>query len=230
MALTVWWFAEPSPTFTLVAIFVLLAIHAASGGIVTPGWLDLIAKVIPPRRRGIWFGLSHGLGAFFGVAGAALAGWVLVNWPYPQNFAICFLMAFVVLVISWVWLVLNREPDSPSIKTGTSLRTYFRQLPAVLRRDPNYVRFLLARAATALGAMATGFYAVYGSERWSFGGDDVAILTAILTGSQAIMNVVWGLVGDRHGHKVVLAAGVCAALGALLMARWVSEPRPASAA
>lgn len=220
MALVVWWLAQPSPAVTLVALFVLLTIHTASGGIVTPAWLDLIAKVIPARRRGIWFGVSHGLGAFFGVAGAALAGWVLVTWPFPHNFAVCFVLAFVALMISWGWLVLNREPDSPSVKTRTPLRAYLRQLPGVVRRDRNYVRFLVARAAIALGAMASGFYTVYGIERWSIGGAEVALLTAILTSSQAIMNVAWGLVGDRYGHKVVLVAGaimlVLAAVVALL--------------
>jgi len=224
MALVVWWLAQPSPTITLAAVFLLLSVHTVAGGIVTPGWLDLIAKVIPARRRGFWFGLSHGLGAFFGIAGAALAGRVLVDRPYPQNFAVCFLLAFAALMVSWVWLVLNREPDSPSIKTGTSLRTYLRRLPAVLRRDRNFVRFLLARAAIALGAMSSGFYAVYGMQRWQIGGAEIALLTAILTGSQALMNVIWGLVGDRHGHKLVLAAGAAqlalAALAALVGAGW----------
>jgi MFS family permease len=218
MALFVWWFAVPSPTLALAALFLLLAIHTFSGGIVTPGWLDLVAKVIPARRRGFWFGLGHGLGALFGVAGAALAGRVLVDWSYPQNFAVCFLLAFIILMISWGWLALNREPDSPSVKSGVRLTAYLKQLPAVLRRDDNYVRFLLARSVGALGGMAGGFYAAYGIERWSIGGEGVAIMTAILIGSQAIMNVLWGLVGDRHGHKMVLAAGSASAGLAALVA------------
>ncbi len=216
IAIVLWWFAVPAPTATVIVLFMLLTMHTFSGGIITPAWYDLIAKVIPARRRGFWFGLGHGVGALMGIAGAALTGWVLVAWPYPQNYSICFLLAFVMLMISWGGLVLNREPDSSSVKSVTPLVSYIKQLPAILRRDDNYVRYLLTRAVGSLGAMATGFYAVYGIERWSINGEGVAILTAILTGSQAIMYVVWGMIGDHKGHKLVLTAGsVAIALAAL---------------
>ncbi len=224
MALTVWWFAVPNPTLTVVALFVLLTIHTCSGGFITPAWFDIVAKVIPANRRGIWFGLALGLGALLGVAGAALAGRVLVEWPYPQNYAICFFLAFLIFMMSLLSLSLNREPDSPNVKTGTPLVAYLKLLPAIVRRDDNYVHYLLTRAVGSLGTMASGFFAVYSVERWSIGGEGIAILTAILTGSQAIMNVVLGLIGDRKGHKLVLAAGSSALSLAALVAALASSP------
>jgi MFS family permease len=224
ISIVVWQFAKPAPELTVVAILVLLAIHTTSGGITMPAWYDLIAKVIPARRRGVWSGLGHGLGALLGVAGAALAGRILVEWAFPDNFAICFLLAFVAIMISYVGLILNREPDSPTVKTGTRLIGYLKQLPTVLRRDKNYLRFLLSRAVMGLGGMAAGFYAVYGNERWGLGGEGIALMTAILTGSQAVMGVVWGVIGDRRGHKVVLCAGACAAALAALAALVGTEP------
>jgi MFS family permease len=54
--------------------------------------------------------------------------------------------------------------------------------------------------------MATGFFIVYGRERFALTGEDIGAFTAAIVASQAVMNLVWGLVGDHFGHKLVLAA------------------------
>ncbi len=204
IGLAVWWLAEPAPVAALAALFLLLATSAASNGIATPAWFDMIAKVIPVQRRGLWSGVGHSLGALLGIAGAALAGRILADWPFPRNFGLCFILAFAAMVISWVGLALNREPESPTLKPRTGLGHYLRQLPGVLRRDPNYVRFLVGRSLANLGGMAAGFFMVYGDERFAIGGREVGALTAVLVGTQAVMNLLWGTVGDRRGHKAVL--------------------------
>jgi MFS family permease len=110
--------------------------------------------------------------------------------------------------ISWAGLALNREPASPTVKPRTSLDSYLRQLPAVLRRDGNYVRYLVSRSVANLGIMAGGFFMVYGKENIPGALEQVGTLTAILVGTQAVMNLLWGVLADRRGHKAVLC---CAA-------------------
>ena len=215
IALSIWLFAKHSPTVALVLIFVSLAISATSSGMATPAWFDMIAKVIPVNRRGLWSGVSHSLGALMGVVGALFVGRILENSPYPNNFALLFFLTFGLLLISFVGLALNREPPSEAVKAHMSLAQYFRQLPEILRRDHNYLRFLVSRTTVQLGAMATGFFMVYGTERFHIDGQGVGLLTAVLVGSAAVMNLVWGFIGDRLGHKLVL---VCAAFAMALAA------------
>lgn len=220
IGLVVMFFAEAQPDLTLAAIFVLLLSAAAAGGALTPYWYDMIAKVIPVNRRGIWMGIGNGAGAFMGIAGAALAGWLLVEWPFPLNFAMCFLAAWLSHLLSLGSLALTREPDSPVVRKHSGLLNYFKRLPEVLRRDRNYRIFLVSRSVMNLGTMATGFFIVYGAERYGLSGGEVGGLTALLVGTQAVMNLVWGAIGDRRGHKLVLAWAsfflMCAALLLLL--------------
>ena len=204
IGLAVWWLAVPSPTATLVAFFLLWATTAASNGTVTPAWYSMIAKVIPVHRRGLWSGLGQSLGALLGIVGAGLAARILQGWPYPDNYALCFVLAFVSVMVSFVGLALTREPVSPTVKPRTSQSHYLRQLSALLRRDGNYVRFLIARSVSNVGAMAGGFFMVYGKDNIPGALEQVGVLTAILVGSQAVMNLMWGTVADRKGHKVVL--------------------------
>ncbi len=207
IGLAVWWLAGPQPALALIVFYLLLAVTASSAGIATPAWSDLIAKVIPVHRRGLYAGTANGLGALMGVAGAWLSGLILATVAFPDNFALCFMLAAAAQVFSWAALALNREPAGIVVKARVSQRDYFRQLPRLLQADRNYRRFLVSRAIAALGSMAGGFFMVYGFERFAFGGREVGIATAILAGSQAVVNPLWGLLGDRSGHKIVLACG-----------------------
>ncbi|HRJ44778.1 MAG: MFS transporter [Caldilineaceae bacterium] len=218
IGLAVWFLAESSPLLVLVLLLAGVGIAGASAGIATPAWFDMIAKVIPIQRRGLWSGLGHGLGALLGVAGAYAVGRILDAYAYPQNFATLIFLAFFFVSISWVSLSLTREPPSISTKERIPLIRYLGQLPAVLGRDRNYRRYLISRTVVNLGAMATGFFIVYGRERFALDGAGVGLLTGVLIGSVALLNLVWGVTGDRVGHKAVLTGAALMMAGAPLVA------------
>lgn len=217
-----------APEVVLVGFFLLLAITNTAAGLGTPPWYDLIAKAIPARRRGLWAGVSRGLGSLLGIGGATLAGRFLAEYGFPRGFAFCFFAATASLIISWIALSLNREPDSLVTKPRVSLTVYLRQLPAVLRRDRNYLRYLVARSVAVLGGMGTGFFMVYGADRFTIAGQMVGTLTGVLVGSQALGNLLLGAVADRLGHRAILAFGALtmavAALSVLLApsAAWLA--------
>jgi MFS family permease len=223
IALAIWYFGLASPTLTLGLFFLLLTISASGSGIGTPPWFDMIAKVIPLQRRGMWSGLSHSLGALIGAAGSLYVGQVLDLIVYPLNFALLFLIAAVMLTISFGGLALTREPPSDLVKESIPLARYLSQLPEVLSRDANYRRFLLSRTTTQLGTMGVGFFMAYGLERFHIDGVGVGRLTALLIFAQAVMNLVWGVIGDRIGHKRVLGMAAFAMSGAALVAWWATS-------
>jgi MFS family permease len=102
-------------------------------------------------------------------------------------------------------------------RSSQPLHRYLRQLPGIMRRDRNYARFLLGRTTMQLGAMATGFFIVYGRDRFQIDGAGVGLIA-----SHAVMNPIWGLIGDRRGYKVVLvSAAWLTALTAL--SAWLAQ-------
>ena len=116
------------------------------------------------------------------------------------------------------------KPPSESVKERVTLSHYLRQLPAVMRRDRNYSRFLLSRTTMQLGAMAAGFYMVFGTERFAISGAGVGLFTGVLIASVASMNLVWGVIGDRIGHKTVLTCAAFAMALAALVALVAPSP------
>lgn len=223
IAIAVWQLSIPQPTMTLGIVFLLVAISALSGGVIIPAWLDMIAKVIPQRLRGTFFGVGNGVGALLAVVGSLIAGWILENRPFPINFALCYFLSFAVQVISWMGVAATREPPSDSTKTRIPLSSYVQQLPQVLRESPNYVRYLLGRSVTLLGGMASGFMILYATQVYDITGTQVGNITALLVGIQAVSNILWGYVSDRTGHKAILVIGsACMAMAAAALWRGTS--------
>jgi MFS family permease len=224
MGLVIWTLAGPAPTIALVLFFLCLAATALANGVATPAWYDMIGKVIPLKRRGLFSGVGRSLGAFMGIIGAIFVGKILEGWPYPTNFALLFGLAAVAATISWGGLALTREPESPVVKERVSLLNYFKKLPQLLQTNRNYRHFVISYSIVKMGTMATAFFLVYGASQFELSGAQVGLFTGILIGSQAVMHLVWGITGDRIGHKIVLTGSAFALALAALIAWLVVSP------
>ena len=198
-------FAIDAPGLALAIFFIGIATAAFGGGVVTPAWFTMIGKVVPVRRRGIFFGLADGGGMFMGLVGAYFVALILEHVDFPGNFSLLFLAAGVPLAISWIWLALTREPASEDTKPAIPLSHYFKQLPGVLRRHANYRHFLISYALLHLSMMAVSFYIVFADTTYALSGTDIGLLNAVFIGTQAVMRLVFGWLGDRWGHKRNLA-------------------------
>lgn len=218
LALLVW--GADAPRLVLVLYLVLRTIGSISLGMILPAWSAMIGKVIPTRRRGQFFGIGRSLGAVLGVGGALLAGHLLETRGFPAGSAYCLMLGSAAMFVSWGGLALTKEPPDLEIKPRVRLGTYLGQLPALIRRDPNYARFLIARTVTVLGTMAMSFVIVYGARRFSLTGTQVGSLTATIAVVQVVMYLMWGLVADRYGHKAVLGSCAGAMALAAILAGW----------
>lgn len=218
IGLAVLFFAQDSPVIALLLFFFFIGMGAFGAGVATPAWFTMIGKVLPVHRRGIFFGVSEGLGTFMGIIGALFVGITLDQVGYPLNFATLFLIASIFMGISWVGLALNREPESPIVKKQVPLRHYFKQLPAILRDNHNYRRYIISYSINRLSAMSIGFFIVFGNENFNLTGQDVGTLTAILIGTQALMQVILGWLGDKQGHKLNLTISAFALAAAAVIA------------
>lgn len=223
-------FAVEAPAIALLLFFIGIATAAFGGGIVTPAWFTMIGKVIPTRRRGIFFGLADGGGLLMGVIGAYFVGRVLDIVDYPGSFALLFLVAGVIHALSWFSLSLTREPPSDEVKEAVPLRHYFRRLPSVVRGHANYRRFLIGYALLRLSMMSVSFFIVFGNISYELSGADIGLLNAIFIGTQALMRLLFGWLGDRWGHKrnlVISAASIVLAASFALSSSDVTGLIPA---
>ena len=219
------WLSVRAPAVALAAVFVLFAWHVVGAGVIAVAWQDMIAKIIPVDRRGRFFGLTNFSGTAAGVWGAAAAAWLLDGYDFPDGYVLCFAAAAALIGVSWIFLALTREPVQVSQTEHVPQREYWRRLPAVLRGDRNFARYLLSQAVISLGGMAGGFVAVYAVQRWDLPDAEAGRLTAAMLIGQAACNLVFGFVADRKGHKLVLEWSTL--LGTLAIGLAAIAPAPA---
>jgi MFS family permease len=221
LGVAIWFFPHSANGDNLTALlifFALFALQRIGGGLVAMPWQEMLARVIPARSRGRFFGTGLLVGGVLGVIGAIAAERVLVTFEYPTNYAVLFFAAFGGVMISFGSLTFTREPRHPVKHTAQVTLDYWKNLPGILRADRNFREFLISRALGYLGSMAGGFYAVAAVKQFGLGDNQAAIFAAILLGSSTLSNVVWGLVGDRWGHKRVLEGSSLLGAFALVVA------------
>ncbi|MCP4540741.1 MAG: MFS transporter [Chloroflexi bacterium] len=218
------WLATRSPTLALAAFFIAFAWHVVGAGVVAVSWQDMLAKIIPLDRRGRFFGIANFGGTATGVLGATTAAWVLGRYDFPYGYMICFAAAALFIFISWIFLALTREPAQVSQESTISQKEYWRRLPAILRSDPNFRRYLLSQVVTSLGGMGIGFLAVYAVQRWQLSDGQAGVFTTSMLIGQAISNLVLGALADRKGHKLVLELSTLLGASAVGLASLAPAP------
>ncbi len=223
ISLSVFLLAGTAPTWTLIAFFVFYAIFCLSGGINTPAWLDMIGKIIPEKNRGRFFGVSNFMGSGMGVIGALFAGYLLDKLSFPGNFASCFMLTFIIIAISLGAIALTKEPAYPVVREHSSLKNYLGQLAAIVRHNRDYMFFLIAAVILSFVMMSTGFYSVHAIDKLGISGGQIGKFTAILLIFQTVTNPLWGYLGDKSGHKIVMAAGAACAILASITAAFADS-------
>ena len=221
MGLIVWLYAESRPDLTLVALIAGLAIFYVLDAVVSVPWFDLLAKAIPPTRRGRILGTSQVLGGLGGVAGGVAVRYILGEsspWQYPQNHAVLLMATSGVLLLSAVGLTIIREPAGRA-RSGpvASFHQVLAGLPALLRDDRPYLRLVIVRVLAGSAGIASAFFVLHATE--------VGRLTlarkGLLVSAQVAGRLAAGLpmryVQDRMGPRVhirivSLLAGVPALL------------------
>ncbi|MEW5986177.1 MAG: MFS transporter [Chloroflexota bacterium] len=205
--------AGRSAALSLVLFLLAYAWHGLGAGLVATAWQDLLARCFPVDKRGRFLGTTMFLGAGMGALGAGLSAWLLKSFPFPTNFVYTFTIAAAGISLSWVFLALTREPVQPSAAPRQSHRQFWRSLPAIIRQDVNFRRFLTGRLTLALGSMGSGFVTVAALQKWQVSDSTVATYTAAYLAGQTAGNLGFGFLADRFGHKLSLElSGLASAL------------------
>jgi MFS family permease len=224
LPLSVYLFAINRPVLAMWAAIVLYGWHSFGAGIIIVGWQDMIAKVIPVDRRGRFFGITNFAGTATGVLGAIAVAWVLDRYVFPTGYVMAFTAAAVMVLLSWIFISQTREPAVYTTKPRVSQLEYFRSLPAIVRRDRNFARYMAAQTVIAISNMAVGFLIVYSSRRWNLPDSQAGLYVIAMQVGQAAANLGFGFLSDRKGHKINLE--ISAAFSVLAMVLAVAAPSP----
>lgn len=220
LAVVAWFIPQLNSTVALGLAFGLLIWQGMGGGLTATAWQSMIGKIIPGKRRGLFFGVQSAAANLLASLSAIMAGFILERQDSPVGFALCFLFAGLSMMISLVFLGMTREweskPNQP-IKRGSE---YWSGLITLLKANTNFRWFLIVRMLSQFATMAFAFYTVYAVRDYGMNEATVGVMTGVLMAVQTAANPLMGWLGDRWSHRSVMGLGVMACALSALIAWW----------
>ncbi|MEA1979260.1 MAG: MFS transporter [Chloroflexota bacterium] len=198
---------DEQPLTLAWALVAMLVVFYAGGGLGNIPYTDIIGKIIPPGRRGAFFGGKEALAGPLAMVAALAARQILAHVPYPNNYAILFGLAALALAIASLGFWAIREPNADvELQRPQSWGVYWQGIKDAGQRLKTLI---IIELLTGFSLMVLPFYVVYAQDR--VGAPPEAIgwfLLAQVSGGVAA-NLLWARLVDRAGSRWML---VCCAL------------------
>jgi MFS family permease len=204
IALLVTMASRPQTGLFVAGFFVLYSAYSLGAGVAGIPFMDIVAKAVPSYRRGTFFGAR----LFFGGIVSALAGifvkGALASRPFPDNFAILFIAASVVITIAIVCFSVVSEPEVKVRERRMPFKQFLLRGPFLLKNVRSYRMLLVVRILLGVWGMALPFYIIYARERLALGPGSVGVFLSIQMVGMILSNILWGALSNRAGNKIVL--------------------------
>jgi len=169
----------------------------------------LMGKVIPVDVRGRLTGLRNFLAGLTSAGVAYFGGRYLVeNNVLGNGYSTTFLIAFGLTTLGLAMLLFIKEPEPPEVRPKANLWGRLRDVGPLLRSDPAYTSFMIARALAALGTVAVPFYILYAGKVVGLSGVNLGILSIAFLLCQTATNLLWGSIADRAGNRLVFMSAM----------------------
>lgn len=223
MVLAVFMLSE-QPALIMAIVLAMIAVNAFAGGISGVPFADVTAKIVPHNRLGTFWVLRNVIGGVLALlAGLAVRRILDSDIPFPDNFGYLLLIGTVLAVMAYFSFNLVKEPAG-RVGARQPLVTTLGRIPAVLRQDHSFRRYLRVRFLALLALLAEPFYAVYAIA--VLGAPAAAIGTFVILSTAAAIaaNFVFRRPADRGNNVTVLQVSIIllclAPLVAVLAPSW----------
>ncbi len=209
----------PGLIVTLTALIV--SAFWVGDGLGSLSWFDLFSKTIPVNRRGRLITVGQVASGLFSFLAGFAVEWLLSDHglPYPTNYAVLFLIAFMMLAVSFLAIALVIEPPGVTAGDTPSWGAYLPQLWRILKTDHAFRNYTIARQLFNLSNLAAPFYMTYALDRLGLSPQVAGRYTSIGVVGSILASLFFGWINERQGTKKTLhySIGVTTLIPALAL-------------
>lgn len=199
------------------SILALLVLFSLSRGISSIAGKDLLGRTIPKTRRGRLTGTASAIAGWAAVAVGLFFALNPANQLPPTTFAtLLFAAGTLWLIAAGVMSTLIETPAETS-QEGNPLVDALASLH-LLRTDPVFLRFCIARALLAATVLSMPYYVVLAHRATDGKAASLGLLMIAGSLATALSGTIWGRLSDRSSRKTLAIAGLSAGLVGCLTA------------
>jgi MFS family permease len=209
----------------LLIFFSAFAVNSLASGFAGLPFMEVVAKTIPPTRRGAYFGARMFAGSLLGLLASVLVGLILSEQnplPFPQNVGVLFAISWVAVAIGLAAFGLVKEPPSDVLDDGATFTAHMQRAARLPKYNRNLRYLLIARVVILLSYVAGPFYSIYSINVLHAPVSIIGLYVGVRTIVALAINPVWSWLSDRHGNKLVMQ--LATATGVLMIAWAVFAP------
>jgi MFS family permease len=201
---TLW---SPSAGILLALGVFLYAAFAAGSGLSGVVFLELVAKTIPAKRRGRFFGLRISLASVLSVTlGAGTISLLLAGFRFPINFGFVFLAAAITVSVGLGFMAFMREPRTPVVPDPRNLLEHFREGWKIYRADKRFSTYVNTRMLMSTCTIGVPFLVIFAHKKLGFHVHDIGYFVAADCIGTLVGNFFWERLTDRRSAKICLEA------------------------
>ncbi len=196
-------------TAALVTACIFLGLFGFFNGMQAVIFNYMMSKVIPVSLRGRLTGLRNFLAGVTASGVAYLGGKYFIETNALGNgYSATFLTAFVLTSVGLGMLALVKEPEPPTVRAQAGFLSRLREVPGLMRDDPHFARFFIARSMGAVATIAVPFYILFAGRSVGLSGENLGILSLAFLLCQTATNLGWGALADRYGNRLTFMASL----------------------
>ncbi len=210
--------SQNNPSLALAVFYTSLVVFAVADGFSGLPWMAIVAKTIPPEKRGSLFGTMQALG---GIA-AFLSGFLVralleQEGRYPLNYFAVMRIGSTFLLGSQLAMHFVVDLEAEVSGERTSMMKYLKRLPLAVRENASFRRLLVVRMLVGGLYLVLPFFAIHAQSALNFPKSIVGLFISAQMVGLVAGGPLWGYLGDHHGsywvvRVVALLTGVTGVL------------------
>jgi MFS family permease len=211
-------YAVSHPQATVVLFLVCWAIFSFFVGSYSTFYMSLFAKMISERQRGKLKGYSGGIGNLLALGSAVVIAYILDNMDFPYNYTLLFSIGMVFLLLDvFTFVFMHEEPDQIS-PININYFQYFKLIPGILSQNKKFRRIVSAYSLMVVSQVSLAYYALYAIREFNAAGAQIALFAAITGIVNVLGNLLFGVLSDKLGHRMILIiSAICGSAAVLLV-------------
>jgi len=205
-ALALLFLSETNHTLALASIVIAPFLSGLIGGFGATAWQELLIKTIPENRRSSLIAMRLVISTCMGIGAGAFITAILDEHPGTYGYGILHLIAFSFTLISYFLFGLVRETTNPprNFEKNSGLIQNLKEIPHIIKRDHQFQFYLFSRAWNNGIYIMMPFLAIYAMRTLAKPDSFLGFLVTAQMAGGILGNILAGILGDRHGGKIVM--------------------------
>jgi len=203
-------------------LIVLFTVYLVIETIIFPVWGSLMSDLLPPNKRGSFFGWRGRLIGVIGLFSIFIAGFILDSFEKTvfTGFIIIFMIAFLTRLNAAYYMKKMYEPKLKYIKKHITFTKFIKQITKT-----NFGRFVLVTSFMRFAqSMAGPFFIIYMLRDLQFSYIQYTLIITSAAVATLITVKTWGKLADKYGNIQLLK--LASILIALVPFLWLISKNP----